>query len=66
MKYSTGDTFAIFAENEEQLVNQLAKFQGWNLDEKVAYKTNKTYPFPLNITIREALTKFCDLAGLLS
>jgi NADPH-ferrihemoprotein reductase len=65
-QYSAGDTFAIFAENEERVVNRLAEFQGWDLDEKVVYKTNRAHPFPRNITLREALIKFCDLTGLLS
>ena len=66
--YETAATLAIFPENEADVVEKLAKSQGWELDKRFLLKpgvsSTTLYPFPGPMTIREALTKFCDLTGL--
>ena len=68
MTYQTAETLAIFPENRQELVEKLANFEHWELDKKFVLIGNDESilnPFPSPITVREALTKFCDLTGLL-
>lgn len=66
--YRTADNFAIFPINEESLVNRLVSSQDWKLNSKfvLKYENPTAYPFPSIVTIGEALTKFCDLSGLIT
>ncbi len=75
MMYKPFDSFAIFPENDPKCVETIATAQGWELDRKFVLKLTAgsnpaagtpKYPFPMPITIRDALTRFCDLNGLLS
>ena len=70
LHYVTGETLAVFPENPPAIVETLAKAMHWDLDTKFFLKaragSGALHPFPGPMTIRLALTKFCDLAGLLS
>ncbi len=67
--YETAATAAVFPVNNPALVEHLAKFEGWDLDKvfvlRSASGTSMPYPFPGPTTVREALSRFCDLTGLL-
>jgi len=72
LKYKTMDNIAIFPENDLNLVEEIAKIQEWDLDKQFVLKIKENQsakpkiPFPMPITIREALLKFCSLTTLLS
>ncbi len=48
----------IYPENDPEVVHNFAKSQGWDLSQVGA-------KWPEPVTIKDALTKFCDLSGLL-
>ncbi len=68
LQYTTGETLAVFPENSAAVVETLAKAQHWDLDTKFVLKSRPgsglIHPFPGPMTIRLALTRFCDLTGL--
>lgn len=70
LTYKTMYDIAIFPENDPAVVKSFAASQGWNLDKPFILKydaaESQKLPFPLPITANEALTKFCDLTGLVS
>lgn len=69
LEYKTMDNIVLFPENDPQLVEDFAKLQGWELEKTFILKSTTQprpkYPFPIPTTIKEALTKFSDLTGLL-
>ena len=75
LSYKTAANFAIYASNNTADVELFAKQHKLNLDQKIVFQKNPDYtgraakvPFPTGegISMREALTKFIDLTGILS
>lgn len=63
--YETGGKIGIFPENEEEIVREIAALQGYDLELSFQFNSSKIqHPFPTPITVREALTKYCDLTTL--
>ena len=63
--YETGGKIGIFPENEEEIVREIAALQGYDLELSFQFNSAKgLHPFPTPITVREALTKYCDLTTL--
>ena len=72
MTYRTADTLAVCCENDADLVETLARWQGYRLDryflhqmdDPVAQRTASYKPlFPTPCTVRHALTKYCDITS---
>lgn len=71
LTYHTADNLAILPENNPEVVNQLAKSQGYNLDQTIRIEAiagaedeaefKQTFPNPC--TVREALSLYFDLQG---
>eukprot|EP00002_Diphylleia_rotans_P020438 TRINITY_DN3965_c0_g2_i1.p1 TRINITY_DN3965_c0_g2~~TRINITY_DN3965_c0_g2_i1.p1 ORF type:complete len:655 (+),score=133.83 TRINITY_DN3965_c0_g2_i1:47-2011(+) len=71
LSYETGDHLAVFPLNAPDLVNAYAKRLGFDLDQlfslvPVDSSSNEKSPFPTPCTVREALTKYCDLTHIAS
>ncbi len=70
MKYKTLDNLGVFPENDPQTVTDLAAQQGWELDKSFVLKSGtgpdprSKMPFPTPLTVRDALTRFCDIAAI--
>ena len=60
----------LFPENDPTLVQEFIASQNWESETPFVLKyepdSKRKLPFPLPITIKDALTKFCNLTGLLS
>ena len=69
-QYKTMNDLLLFPENDPDVVEELARLQDWELDKdfNLKYDPEKKpkIPFPVPITIRNALTRYCDLNGLIS
>ena len=68
LRYQTGDHVAIFAPNDEKLVEQLATALGLNLDSVFDMRNpdpsltaSKRTPFPCPTTVKAALTFYLDI-----
>lgn len=67
-KYQTADNLGVIPENEARFVDKLASRLGYNLNQlfSVAPAPGHDWngaPFPSPITVREFLTRYCDLTG---
>ncbi len=62
LAYRTGDTLVVFPENDPEAVETIGKQQGWALDRKFVLRGEKL-PFPTPVSLREALTRFCDFSA---
>jgi NADPH-ferrihemoprotein reductase len=63
--YETGGKIGIFPENDEDIVREVAGLQGYDLELTFKFLSpNKLHPFPTPISVRDALTKYCDLTTL--
>merc|ERR1711871_1304077 len=72
MTYRTADTLAVCRENDPELVETLARWQGYPLDryflhqmnDPVARRTASYKPlFPTPCTVRHALAQYCDITS---
>lgn len=71
LTYKTAANLAIFPENSAHDVDRAAKLLGLELDQIIHFEREIQHenpaqiklPFPTPITVRDALTKFCDLTG---
>eukprot|EP00946_MAST-07B_sp_MAST-7B-sp1_P004784 g4784.t1 len=72
MTYRTADTLAVCCENDPELVETLARWQGYPLDryflhqmnDPVARRTASYKPlFPTPCTVRHALAQYCDITS---
>lgn len=68
MVYETAGTLSVFPSNDPATVEQLAKLQSWDLNQRFVLVrqpgSTAPLPFPGPLSVREALTSFCDLTGL--
>eukprot|EP00002_Diphylleia_rotans_P009972 TRINITY_DN2034_c0_g1_i1.p1 TRINITY_DN2034_c0_g1~~TRINITY_DN2034_c0_g1_i1.p1 ORF type:complete len:650 (+),score=150.17 TRINITY_DN2034_c0_g1_i1:45-1994(+) len=68
LSYETGDHLAVFPNNHHELVAEYAKRLNADLDtlftmEPVEADSNDKSPFPSPCTVRDALTKYCDITS---
>ncbi|EHB08276.1 NADPH--cytochrome P450 reductase [Heterocephalus glaber] len=68
IRYESGDHVAIYPANDSNLVNQLGKILGADLDVVMSLKnldeeSNKKHPFPCPTTYRTALTYYLDITN---
>jgi sulfite reductase alpha subunit-like flavoprotein len=68
VEYQPADNLAVFPENTEELVREIASLQGYDLTAvfKFIPKPDKELPFPTPCSVLTALTRHCDLTGLYS
>lgn len=65
--YETADNLGVLPVNDSATVESVAKSLGYDLDAVFSVKAAEKHewngaPFPMPITIRECLTRYCDLA----
>lgn len=68
LEYVTADNLAILPENDEDAVKRLAIVLGFDLDmifKLEGVNPDFKHPFPTPCTVREALSKYCDIHGAL-
>jgi len=66
LKYETADNLAVLPVNDEKHVSELAAALGYNLDDVFRLKPGSKkggfkHLFPTPITVRECLSRYCDL-----
>lgn len=70
IKYNTADNLAVLPENDAEIVSALAKSMGYDLNQKVILEASNTatvpfkHMFPNPCTIRDILTKYTDIQGI--
>lgn len=73
MKYQTADNLGVLPKNDSSIVEAVASALKYDLDQRFtlqpntqsdeAASTKHTLPFPTPCTVRECLTRYCDLSG---
>ena len=68
LTYHTADNFGVLSLNDSQIVESVAKSLGYDLDAVFSLKGAPGHewhgdPFPMPITVRECLTRYCDLTS---
>lgn len=69
LEYHTAANLAVFSENTEQDVDRICARFGMDKEKRFVFKNaegddeKRKHPFPTPCTIREALTKYCELRG---
>lgn len=70
IKYLTAQNLAIFPQNTQEKVEELAKILDYDLSQIIKIEMNADkinnkikFPFPSPISIRTILTNFCDFQG---
>jgi NADPH-ferrihemoprotein reductase len=69
LNYQTADNLGVLPMNEREIVDSVAKSLGIDLDQVFSLKAAPNHewhgaPFPMPLTVRECLTRYCDLTGL--
>lgn len=68
LKYETADNLAVLPVNDAAVVEAVASALGYDLDTYFKLKPAPGHdwhgaPFPMPLTVRECLTRYCDLTG---
>ena len=68
LTYRTADNLGVLPLNKTEIVVSVAKSLGYDLDAVFSLKAAGTHewhgaPFPMPLTVREFLTRYCDLTG---
>jgi len=68
LSYQTSDNFGVLPVNDPVIVEFVAKALGYDLDAVFVVKSSPNQewhgaPFPMPLTVRECLTRYCDLTG---
>ena len=69
LTYKTATNLAIFPENTQEDVEEVARLLSYDLSKRFIFKQNPSakrpakHPFPGPCTVREALTRYVDLRG---
>lgn len=68
LSYQTADNLGVLPVNEPTIVERVAKALGYDLDAIFALKASPHHewhgmPFPMPISVRECLTRYCDLTA---
>ena len=68
LHYHTADNLGVLPMNNSETVESVAKSLGYDLDAVFSVKAAGTHewhgaPFPMPLTVREFLTRYCDLTG---
>jgi NADPH-ferrihemoprotein reductase len=68
LSYETADNLGVLPVNDPQIVESVAQSLGYDLDAIFSLKAAPDHewhgaPFPMPITIRECLTRYCDLTS---
>lgn len=68
LTYRTADNLGVLPLNKTESVESVAKSLGYDLDAVFSLKAAGTHewhgaPFPMPLTVREFLTRYCDLTG---
>ena len=66
--YQTADNLGVLALNDANIVKSVADSLGYNLDQVFSVKAGGTHewhgaPFPVPLTVRDFLSRYCDLTG---
>ena len=70
LQYNTADNLAVLSENDIEIVNALATSMGYDLNQKVILEATNTatvpfkHMFPNPCTIKDILTKYTDIQGI--
>jgi len=65
--YVTADNLAVLAENDQTSVEALATAMGYDLEASFVlegHQADYKHPFPTPCTVRQALSRFCDIHGI--
>jgi NADPH-ferrihemoprotein reductase len=68
LKYEAADNIGIIPENEHSVVESVALSLGFDLEQVFSLKAAPGHdwhgiPFPMPISVRDCLTRYCDLTG---
>ena len=68
LRYQTADNLGVLALNKPEVVQSVADALGYDLDAIFSLKAGGTHewhgaPFPMPLSVREFLTRYCDLTG---
>lgn len=68
LTYQTADNLGVLPLNKTEVVESVAKSLGYDVDAVFSLKAAGTHewhgaPFPMPLTVREFLTRYCDLSG---
>jgi NADPH-ferrihemoprotein reductase len=68
LTYTTADNLAVLPVNESSVVEHVAKRLGYDLDAIFSVQASPNHewhgaPFPMPCTVRECLTRYCDLTS---
>jgi NADPH-ferrihemoprotein reductase len=66
LTYFTADNLAVLPENESSVVEKLAKYMNYHLDDVVEFTGREAgfvAPYPTPCTVRELLTSYADIQG---